>query len=92
MKMPTTVKVGPFDYAVEASALLDCLGETFCDELVIRLKLGMPRQTMEETFFHELFHAVNHVYCNRSLDEEEIRQMSIGLYQVLKDNGFLKEK
>jgi len=87
MNIPDKIKVGPFTFHVKHSKHLDCLGETFCDDLVIKIQKGLPTEVAEETFLHELFHAVNHVYCNRSLDESEIRQMSIGVYQVLKENN-----
>lgn len=92
MKIPKTVKIGPFDYSIKMVKVLENMGETHNDDLAIKLNKALKAQVMEETFVHELCHAINHVYCNRELDEGEIRQLSLGVYQVFKDNGFLKEK
>lgn len=43
----------------------------------------------DEIFLHEVIHCVCNVY-NAKLEEEDIKKLSEGLYQVLKTNGLLK--
>ena len=83
---PATIKVGPFTYVVKYDVRMDDLGETLLDDLLINIKKGLVGDVEKETLLHEILHAVNHVYCAKELKENQIRQMSIGLYQVLKDN------
>jgi hypothetical protein len=92
MKIPEKFVVGGFTYKVVFIDKLDCLGQTFADGLEIQLKSDLQPEVLEETFLHEMLHAINHVYCCRSMKETDIRQMSLGLYQVQKDNNIFKEK
>ena len=91
MKIPDSFIIGPFTYFVNQLKNLDCLGQAFLDRLEIQLKIDLPKETKEETFLHEVIHTINHVYCSGRLKEREIRQLSIGMYQFLKDNNFLKK-
>ncbi len=86
MNVLDEVTCGPFTYKVKKVEHLEDMGETFLDELLIKLKKNLKGAAMEETFLHEIIHVVNHVYCCGVLGEAEVRQMSIGLYQVLQDN------
>lgn len=54
----------------------------------IYLRRDADEQIMEETIWHELFHAVG-MYEN--LSENAISRMSADLYAVLVDNGLLAE-
>jgi Zn-dependent peptidase ImmA (M78 family) len=49
------------------------------------------RQHQESTLLHEIIHLVSNS-MNMDLKEEQVAQLETGLYQVLNDNGFLKEK
>jgi len=44
------------------------------------------KSEIEETFMHEIIHAVDKHYNSNSLSEKAIDRLSNGLYQVLKDN------
>ena len=91
MKIPETVKVGPFNFTVTMMSTLEELGCTFYDKQEIWIRDDLTDDGGRETFFHEVLHAISLVYCNDELTEANIRQMSIGLYQVLKDNNLLKK-
>lgn len=65
-----------------------------CDHLkaVIKLNQNMSEQVINQTFIHELTHAI---YWQAGFGDEQsgteedvVNRMSIVLYQVLKDNDF----
>jgi len=91
VKIPETVKVGPFNFTITMMKTLEELGCTFYDKQEIWIRDDLSEDGARETFFHEVLHAISLVYCNDELSESHIRQMSIGLYQVLKDNNLLKK-
>ena len=41
----------------------------------------------DEMLWHELTHAVNHVFLNSKLTEDEVNSMATGQYQILKQMG-----
>jgi len=50
-----------------------------------------PKDRVEECFIHELIHVIDCVYNNSGLQEKQVSRLSQGLYQVLKDNKFLRD-
>jgi Zn-dependent peptidase ImmA (M78 family) len=51
----------------------------------------ISRQRQESTLLHELIHAVCDIN-DVELEEHQINLLEAGLYQILNDNGFLKER
>ncbi|TET08499.1 MAG: hypothetical protein E3J83_03370 [Candidatus Atribacteria bacterium] len=47
------------------------------------------KTNIEETLLHEILHAVDANYNGGGLREDDVSRLSVGLYQVLKDNKFL---
>ncbi len=96
MKIPASVKIGPYTYAVvyEEQIRADndsrLKGQADHMALTIRLAAGMAREHTEETFLHELLHCIECVYEMR-LKEREIGLFSVGLLAALRDNGLLRE-
>lgn len=100
MKIPETLKVGGFNYLVkkgyEFSERTDLKGQTQHEllKIVIAEKTAggksYPKQQTEECFIHEIVHAVDYIYNNNSLKEKDVSAISLGLYQVLNDNGLLR--
>jgi len=95
MKIPDKVKVAGHYYKVvwDNGRLSETgfVGETDHNLDVIYLCKYYPKQArakseIEETFLHEILHAIDVNYNNHSLNEEVVQRLSIGLYQVLKDN------
>jgi len=100
MIIPKQIKVAGFDYDVDLEFLFkernDRLG--FTDFELSEIKVtntcdGLPRkrERIEESFIHELLHCIDNGYNADKLEEDTVRRMSKGLYQVLKDNRLLKE-
>jgi hypothetical protein len=52
----------------------------------------LARENIEESFLHEIIHAVDLIYNGGRLKEETVKQLAQGLYQVLSDNGMLEKK
>ncbi len=102
MKLPEsnfTVKVGPFVYEVIYSSEIadesSVFGSTHNNDQKIFLDPQRKKQKQEQTFIHEILHACMFVngLCYRLGDKEDtvseediIRETSVTLYQVLKDN------
>lgn len=97
MKIPKVVKVAGHSYSVRYP--YNCRGFKWAAEAdhdLDRIRLASTnskgrrkcRAEIEETFLHEIVHAVNCRYLPRrsQLCEHQVSQMSQGLYQVLRDN------
>ncbi|MDA2921691.1 hypothetical protein MYX07_00310 [Patescibacteria group bacterium AH-259-L07] len=101
MKIPKKIKVGGHIYKViypyrfkEREDLYGRTNEGRKEIFVTNLDANgnkLPQTKIEETFLHELLHAVDQTYNNNDLKEEIVARMGEGLYQVLKDNKLLKE-
>lgn len=121
IKLPSKIKVGGFWYEVcfpynfDNMQLSDsgCLGMHEPATLKIKVRgldsggLPFPSSVIMESFLHEIFHAVDRIYCYDRIDaldstvfaryeeggkETAISALSIGWYQVLKDNSVLTLK
>jgi len=97
MKIPKKLKVGGFDYDIIFDDKF-VEKETLCGQhqpnrLKIILQTGVyNQQKIDQTFWHEVAHAISCVYLGENeMTEDQIDNFSQGLYQVLKDNKFLKE-
>jgi len=100
MKIPKEIKVGGHIYKVicpyHFKDRTDRVGA--CDSLKNEIVIGddngngekRNKNTIEQTFFHEMLHAIDKVYNADKLEEEVVERLSEGLYQVLKDNDLLK--
>ena len=88
MKIPDKLKVGGTVYDIE---ICDCISDE-PDGLFVynKSKIIVVRreseQAMKQTFFHELFHAIDCAYNGGNLEEDVIERLSQGMYQVVKDN------
>jgi len=95
-RIPKKLKVGGLTYRIEFPHLFventGYLGLHILDDLVIRLGLfhngiQINQQVLYATFIHEMLHAIDHIYCARSIDNEDIiDRLANGLYQVIVEN------
>jgi len=95
MKIPKKLKICGLDYTVELrkdfqikEGLSGQHQATQCK--IILQNNDYNKQVIEQTFFHELLHAIDDNYNNSGLDENQVNALSNGIYQVLKDNNLLK--
>jgi len=51
-----------------------------------------PEQGIKETLIHESFHGIDYMVCSNTLDHDILTDLSIGWYQVLKDNNLFSYK
>ena len=102
-RIPKKIKIGGLTYTIEFPHVFyedtDYLGLHSYDELTIKLGLyhhgiQVNRQILHSTFLHEVTHAIDQVYCARTIDNEpNIDRLANGLYQViLQNNLHLKDK
>lgn len=90
MKIPSSIKIGPFVFAIEEILLLAELGEADVAAKKIVIKKDLDQQTRECTLVHEIFEAINGVY-SLDLSHEAITILEVAWYQILKDNDFLRK-
>lgn len=95
MLIPDKIKIGGITYQIKQEHMdkndegLCRFGETDYLNAVITLNTDYPRERLEQTFFHELMHAVFFESSNSEQAEDERLVDSVGLllYQVYKDNS-----
>jgi hypothetical protein len=88
MNIPSRVKILAhwFDVKqVEPGELEKDCGQTDIDLQRIRINKRLSQDMQEETFVHEILHAIN-----IAVDEETINILAGALYQVLKENNLLR--
>lgn len=103
MKIPKKIKIAGHWYSVifpyiftESNTLYGLCDNTSHKIMLSEKRDGIQRARshIEETFLHELIHAVDYNYNTSSTDggltEFQIEKLGVGLYQVLADAGFLK--
>jgi predicted Zn-dependent protease with MMP-like domain len=96
MKIPETVKVGPFTYKVSLVDIVnrdrpELIGEVaHCINKEIRLQKDLDQDKMESVFIHELLHCVD-VFMHLGLSEEQVERLEGAVYMVLKQNDLLRE-
>lgn len=93
MQIPKRVKVGGVWYDViiadewHGGGGIEFDGETVQDQEhgnVIYIASYLSQEAQEETFFHEILHALN-----STMDHEFLDSLSEQLYQVFKDNNLM---
>lgn len=94
VRIPETIKVGGFDFKIEFSPQHDVelkenqnYGECSHRLKRIRIETDLSPQQLSETVIHEFVHAVDGVYCNYKLTEDETKQLGNGLLQILEQLG-----
>ncbi|WP_425203994.1 ImmA/IrrE family metallo-endopeptidase [Priestia megaterium] len=88
--IPDYIKVAGITYKVqEVDGILEkfnILGQINYHKGIIELDTELPLDRKEQTFIHEVLHAVFKEAGYDEQDEEMIDRVSMVLYQVLKDN------
>lgn len=102
MKIPRNIKIGGFNWEVKQSGEISTESSTFGSTHTQKQKIFIDptetQQKKEQTFIHEVMHAIwwqvglNTRYKGeqKHMEEEIVDAMSHGLYQVLKDNNMLR--
>lgn len=90
--IPEKVKVVGIDYKVEYKPVVkiygskDYTGSCNFDESIIQILDELSDDKKEQTFIHELVHAIFKEAGYDEQDEDMVNRLGIVLYQVLKDN------
>jgi len=94
VKIPERFQLGGHTFTVREGHVFvertDLYGQ--CDTGRNELRLaavtsgGAPlaRSVVEQAFFHELTHAIDAIFCNRKLTEDQTEQLAQGFYQVVR--------
>ncbi len=94
MAIPKKVNICGLVYDIVHEEILavkhGCVGMHFPETLQIKLQTqSVSPQKIEQTFVHEIIHAISNILLNDKLDEETVNTLANGLYCVFKDNNFL---
>jgi Zn-dependent peptidase ImmA (M78 family) len=65
-------------------------GTCYISKLRIQIDSKNPREVQESTLLHEMLHAISDA-LELGFEEKTIKRFEAGLYQVLNDNGFLRQ-
>ena len=100
MKIPKKLKIAGFTYKITHNKQIADHSSTFASTInaqqEINVGQGFPVQKQEQTFLHEILHAVWFCYglkeagFKNEQEEHIVDALSNGLYQVLKDNKLIK--
>jgi hypothetical protein len=96
VKIPETVKVGPFTYKVSLVDIVnrdrpEHIGEAnHCINKEIRLRKDLDQDKLESVFIHELLHCVD-VFMHLGLSEEQVERLEGAVYMALRQNDLLRE-
>lgn len=98
MKIPNKVKIGAHSYDIIFQDDVEedgVFGTCRPRKLKIYIDDGVPKSQQEDTFFHEVLHAIFHQTGNSTPwnpEKEERIVMSVAhsFYQMLKENNLLK--
>lgn len=96
MKMPESVKVGPYTYAIERhEKVLNESNEALYGDIafgpqVIRIRSELSGDRAATILFHEALHGISElVYAD--LSEKQVLRIVPALYAFLRDNHLLRE-
>jgi len=102
MIIPPTLKIGPFIWEIKESEEVanegNVYGSTHHSKQKIFLEPSETQQKKEQVLIHETMHVIWHQAGlgkrydkdHPRIEEEVVHALSMGLYQVLKDNDLLK--
>ncbi|GAH44107.1 unnamed protein product [marine sediment metagenome] len=97
MIIPDKIKVSGVDYKIEfVKEIKDDLheaeyrGRTIYKENRILILDSYSTEGKFRTILHEIIHVLDDDY-KLEMEENTIRRLTVGLYQVLKDNNLLRE-
>lgn len=94
MKIPKKIKIGPHTYKIKyqkgMSKNHSVLGQTRMLDGVIAIDPEQIQTQLEDTFIHEILHAINmqveFVNRDRDVEESAIIKLSPLLLQIIKEN------
>lgn len=97
MNIPTRVKIGAHDYEIVFRDDLDDENMGTCrpSKTKIFVDSTIATSQQEETFFHEVIHAIYSGYglgvgLSRDDEEKQVQALGHAVYAFLKDNDLLK--
>ena len=98
MKIPSKINIGGIIYDVRlvsskaGNVLQESSFRGMCsnEQCVITIDNDPNGQVIEQTFFHEILHGIESNF-KLSFSEDDVDRIARGFYQVLKENGLLKD-
>lgn len=97
MKLPDSVKIGPYTYAVQTEEKIkgdrneDLYGHIIYGPQQIKIEGGLSDERTTAIFLHEVVHGIDE-YMGIGLSEKQVRRLGAGLAAFLRDNNLLREE
>lgn len=92
--IPNKINISGIEYTVEEvdNVIIDgsnqFLGACYYTSAEIQVRSDLPQTKKEQTFVHEMLHAIFNEAGYSEQDEDMVNRVGIVLYQVLKNNTF----
>lgn len=83
MRIPKTFELAGSVWSVVQIKDFNLLGQCLRDERTIHLKQNIPKELKEQTFCHELTHAIKFMMGESEHDEKYVDVFATFLHQVL---------
>lgn len=83
MKIPNEFKLGGIKWSVTQMPLCGTLGQCYMTNATIQLEKSLQREVKEQTFCHELVHAIMFTMGMRDHDEKFVDAFAVFLHQYL---------
>lgn len=96
MKIPLEVKIGPVSYQVIEKPFVEIGGDRNYQgaccyaDTTIEILEDISEERKEDTFIHELTHAIFYEAGFEEQDEDMVNRVAKVLHQVIKDNDLSK--
>ena len=84
MKIPKTFQLGGADWQVIQIPNFALLGQCLRDDRTIFLRKNMPTEHKEQTFCHELIHAIKYMQGEDDHNEQQVDLFATFLHQFMK--------
>ncbi len=96
MKLPETVRIGPYDYAVQLEEKVlgdqnqELYGHIIYGPQQIKIQSGLSAERTAAIFFHEVLHGIDEL-LSIGLSEKQVARLAPALLTFLRDNKLLRE-
>ena len=96
MKIPSSVRIGPYEYAVQfQDKVLGDQNEELYGHIIygpqqIKIQGGLSAERTAAIFLHEVLHGLDEV-ANLGLSEKQVTRLAPALLTFLRDNNLLQQ-
>lgn len=95
MEIPETLRIGPYNYAVQFSEKVigdhneALYGHIIFESQLVKIQSGLSPERTAAILLHEAIHGIDE-YMGIGLNEEQTKRLATGLLAFLRDNHLLR--